>query len=140
MKKKLNFLVMLVCLLALGLVFIGCPTDSGGGGGNGGGEEYPYAEYFPKNGITKPHIKIYFKKIGDSYIWKNDTSFSITVGGVSHSLGTYQVELTPPLFNTVGIWFSNDLPSSGDIKVSYDGGGVLAGKLEAFSDMPVLRK
>jgi hypothetical protein len=36
MKKKCNLLVMLVCLLALGLVFIGCPTDSGGGGGSTG--------------------------------------------------------------------------------------------------------
>jgi hypothetical protein len=36
MKKKLNLLVMLVCLLALSLVFIGCPTDSDDSGGGGG--------------------------------------------------------------------------------------------------------
>jgi hypothetical protein len=30
MKKKLVFPVMLVCLLALGLTFTGCPTDDGG--------------------------------------------------------------------------------------------------------------
>jgi hypothetical protein len=37
MNKKLSFLVMLVCMLALGSVLIGCPTDSddsSGGGGN----------------------------------------------------------------------------------------------------------
>jgi hypothetical protein len=33
MKKKLNLLVMLVGLLALGLTFIGCPTDSDDDGG-----------------------------------------------------------------------------------------------------------
>jgi hypothetical protein len=141
MKKKLNLLVMLVCLLAF---FTGCLMDTGGGTGNNN-SNYPYAEYFPKRVISptvseKPHIKIYFEKIGSSYIWENATAFSVTVGGVAQSLGTYKVELIPPPFNTVGIWFSNNLPSSGDIKVSYDGSGVLAGKLEAFSDMPVLRK
>jgi hypothetical protein len=33
MKKKLNFLVMLVCLLALGLGLMGCPIDDTGGDG-----------------------------------------------------------------------------------------------------------
>jgi hypothetical protein len=37
MKKKLNLLVMLVGLLALGLTFIGCPTDSDDDDGGGGG-------------------------------------------------------------------------------------------------------
>jgi hypothetical protein len=33
MNKRLNIFVVLVSLLALSLVFIACPTDSGGGGG-----------------------------------------------------------------------------------------------------------
>ena len=32
MKKRMAFLAMLVCLLAFGLVFIGCKSDGGGGG------------------------------------------------------------------------------------------------------------
>jgi uncharacterized lipoprotein NlpE involved in copper resistance len=39
MKKKLIFGAMLVCLLALGLMVVGCDngsTDDGGGGGGGG--------------------------------------------------------------------------------------------------------
>ena len=32
MKKRLGFLVMLVCVLAFGLVFVGCKSDDGGGG------------------------------------------------------------------------------------------------------------
>jgi hypothetical protein len=34
MKKKLNLLVMLVCLLALSLIFIGCDNGTTGDGGN----------------------------------------------------------------------------------------------------------
>jgi hypothetical protein len=107
---------------------------------SGDGAEYPYAEYFPENGFIKPHIKIYFnKKITNSYIWENDTAFSVTVGGVSQSLKK-DIELVPPYYDTVGLWFSNNLPNSGVIKVSYDGSGVLAGKLDPFSDMTVSQK
>jgi hypothetical protein len=35
MKKKIDFLVMLVCLTVLSLVFIGCPTGTGSGSGGG---------------------------------------------------------------------------------------------------------
>jgi hypothetical protein len=144
-QSRFFVLGILVMVLALGLVFAGCNTD---GGDNGG--EYPYAEYFPERvisssgGVTiydRPTIYIYFdKKIVDSYIWENDTAFSVTVGGVSESLGTHEIELTPPSYNRIGIFFDNDLPSSGDIKVSYDGTGVLTGKLEAFSNLAVSRK
>lgn len=37
MKKRLIFLGMLVCLLALGLVFVSCDNGSTSGGGGGGG-------------------------------------------------------------------------------------------------------
>jgi hypothetical protein len=140
MNKKRNFLVMLVCLLALSLFSIGCSSDSDGDGG-----EYPYAEYYPEKVISailseKPHIKIYFnKKIVNSHLWQSDTAFSITVGGSLQSFG-YDIELVPPRYDTVGIWFNNDLPTGGIIKVSYDGTGVLAGKLDAFSDLTVTRK
>jgi hypothetical protein len=36
MKKELNFLFLLVSLLAFGLVLAGCPTGSDDGGGGGG--------------------------------------------------------------------------------------------------------
>jgi hypothetical protein len=140
-----------IILIAIGsLLIAGCdngtsPGVGGGTGGGTGGGEYPYAEYFPKKTISpsvseRPHIKIYFnKKIVNSYIWKSETTFSITIGGVLQSFG-YQIELVPPLFNTVGIWFDNDLPTGGIIKVSYDGIGVLTGKLEAFSNLTVSQK
>jgi hypothetical protein len=35
MNKKLDLLVMLICMLALGLALIGCPTDSDDDGGSG---------------------------------------------------------------------------------------------------------
>jgi hypothetical protein len=37
MKKKLILSAMLVCLLAIGLSLLGCPTDGGDDGGNGNG-------------------------------------------------------------------------------------------------------
>jgi hypothetical protein len=136
MARKVFFIGTLITVL-----LFGCETGTNGGDGS----KYPYAEYFPEKVISvnlseRPHIYIYFnKKIVDSYIWRNDTAFSVTVGGVPQSL-VKDIELTPPSYDRVGIWFSNDLPSSGDIKVSYDGTGVLAGKLEPFSDMTVSRK
>jgi hypothetical protein len=139
MRRFYKLLGIVAIVAAIGLV--GCSN----GDDDGGGGEYPYAEYFPKKTVSpgvseRPHIKIYFnKKIVNSYLSQSDTAFSITVGGSSQSFA-YNIELVPPLFDTVGIWFNNDLPTGGIIKVSYDGTGVLAGKLETFSDLAVSRK
>jgi hypothetical protein len=56
MKKKLSFFAMLVCLLALGAVLIGCPTDLDDGGGDGDGDgdgtSYTVTISQPANGGT----------------------------------------------------------------------------------------
>jgi hypothetical protein len=56
MKKRFNLLVMLVCLLALGFVLVGCPTDSDDGGGGGGGASITIKNRSSEI-ITKVHIR-----------------------------------------------------------------------------------
>jgi hypothetical protein len=56
MNKKLNLLVMLVSLLALGSVLIGCPTDSDDGGGGG------YS-------VSEKYRGVYTARSTDDYDW-----------------------------------------------------------------------
>jgi hypothetical protein len=75
MNKKLNLLVVLVSVLALGSVLIACPTDSGGGGGGdnsnsggnnntgGGGGDDGVPKSLTISGITiSGLLKIYISK------------------------------------------------------------------------------
>jgi hypothetical protein len=140
-KMVKGILILFVCLVPL---FFGCSN-----GDDGSSEEYPYAEYYPTKRVVEtggvtvdelPHIYIYFDTaIVNSYTWVYETVFTITVEGVQQSFRSTDTEITPP-YKRIYAGLNGDLPSTGDIKISYNGGGVLAGKLEAFTDLPVSRK
>jgi hypothetical protein len=107
MKKKLVLSAMLVCLLALGLTLIGCPTDGGGGGGGGGGNSWPteiLGQWIGGNGdyttvlfINSPSRIQFQTNDGDNYYVDSITgTLTATTGTVNCHEGskTYTVTYT----------------------------------------------
>ena len=118
--------MLLFLLVSFGLFLSGC---SNGGGGDG---DHLYAE------LRDPdRIKIYCEnKITNSDINDAGTGFSVTVGGSSQSISNIWV-YSP--YDAVEVNLSSPVPGSGDIRVSYDGTGPLAGKLQSFTNLAVKR-
>jgi hypothetical protein len=125
MKKKLNLLVMLVSLLALSLVFIGCPTDSDDGGGGGGGGATVAERY---RGV--------YKNINSSY---GNWTLEVKVNTLEVKKGDGEVKIIPveDIYDNTD---SQDSPSY-RIEVSNTGPGTSGGYLAFYyPDDPELWK
>jgi hypothetical protein len=150
---------IIAALLAF-MVLAGCDnggsyTGSGGGDDPGGGSNNYYGEYYPPVVIDeyvtqRAHIYIFFddKTISPFLISSISSGFSVTVGGVLQTLIVNPGILTPGVEGVagyphrIGIWFDNDLPETGDIKVSYDGSDstINARGVPIFTNVAVERK
>jgi len=128
MKNVFKLFGIIALAAIIGFSFAAC----GGDDDNGGGTRAEYKD--------STRIKIYFSgDLGSKEITDNSpTGFSVTVGGVQQIIS--DVYYHPTYKGAVDINLTNDMPGSGDIKVSYDGTGVFAGKVPTFTNLPVPRR
>jgi hypothetical protein len=128
MNKKLIFGTMLVCLLALSLALIGCPTDDDGGGSGGGvtiAEKYRgvYVDKYGRGWTLEVKASTLEVKKGDGAVK------TIQVESVSEGTNQYLIHVSNVEHGGSGGWLMFVLNEDGSIK-SIDTNG--EGKLEYY--------
>jgi hypothetical protein len=119
MNKKLIFGTMLVCLLALSLALIGCPTDSDDGGG-GGGSGVPADHQgtwksdsrtimFDEN-LVYYHVGILDNVNGNTLTFTFASNQSISAGSAKYELSSDKTQVT---FSECNGFVDPDSPSNG---------------------------
>jgi hypothetical protein len=135
MKKSILFLGIPALTLVLGLVFAGCSNSTGGDQTGGSGDLSAELKESDRIKVSTSVSLVESLSPGTSSSGAN--GFSVTVGGVSQSISSISTFFGDNY--SFNILLTAGVPGTGDIRVSYNGTGVFAGKLGTFTNLAVSR-